>query len=346
MSAQDPGHARILIVRLSALGDTALTLPLLATVRQAFPHAHIGWLVGQGAAPLLEGIPELDEIHVLHNTDKSVRGYLHKAKVLKGFRYDIAIDTQGLTKSALLPWLAGIRLRIGFKRAPLDARELAPLLNNKLVSPPPSETNVAVRMAWLASALSVTPSSPLPPITLPIQRHSMQVIDTWWKENNLADNVIVFGIGAGWQTKVWNVQEMAVLTRHAKEHGLQPVILWGPPEKPMLEQWQKILDDSALFAPPTDIHEMIALIAKSRALCGPDSASLHLAWLLQKPTFSWFGPSDPARCAPPSTPRNIVIAMPPHDWNRTDPATSGLNHLTGQMALPSFAEWITESQLS
>ncbi len=345
MSEQDPGHARILIVRLSALGDTALTLPLLAILRQTFPHAHIGWLVGQGAAPLLEGIPELDEIHVFHNADKSFRGYLHKAKVLKGFRYDIAIDTQGLTKSALLPWLAGIKQRIGFRRAPLDARELAPLLNNKLVSPPKSETNVAMRMAWLASALNITPSTPLPPITIPINRESMHMIDTWWNEKNLADNVIIFGIGAGWSTKIWNVHEMAALTKHAKKQGLQPVILWGPPEKEKLSEWQTILGDSAIFAPPTNIHEMLALIAKSRALCGPDSASLHFAWLLQKPTLSWFGPSDPARCAPPVTDQNVVIAMPPHDWNRKDPSTSGLNHLTGTMALPAFTKWLADSNL-
>jgi len=72
---------------------------------------------------------------------------------------------------------------------------------------------------------------------------------------------------------------------------------------------------------------------------GPDSAALHLAWLLGKPTFSWFGASDPARCAPVG-PAHAHIAMGPHDWHRKRPRSTGLLSLTGTEALPPFEEWL------
>lgn len=329
----------ILIVRLSALGDTALTIPLFLTLRAALPEAQIGWLVGKGAAPLLEGLPGLDEVHILEKKDKSVSGYWRMAKKLRSHGYDAAVDTQGLTKSALLPWLARIPVRVGLRRAPHEARELAPILNNLLVAPPEKMTNVSARMQWLATAFGIEPQTELSLPALPVNREALHRMKHWWDGQGLTEKTLVFGVGAGWPSKVWPVERMALLVRSARERGYRSVILWGPPETEALPQWMERLGDYAVAAPPTTVTEMAALLSLACGFCGPDSASLHLAWLLDKPTFSWFGASDPARCAPPGE-RHTVVACPPHDWNRSEMSLNTLRQLAGETALPTFVRWL------
>ena len=109
----DTPYRRILIVRLSSLGDTVLTMPLLFALRSRAPTAYIGWVIGEAASPLLEALPQLDCVHVWKNRDREPFGLLRLARELRSKHYEVSIDPQGLAKSAILPILAGIRERVG-----------------------------------------------------------------------------------------------------------------------------------------------------------------------------------------------------------------------------------------
>src|SRR5688572_14348411 len=126
------GPRRILIVRLSAIGDVIHGVPVLCALRSAFPEAFIGWVVEGRAGDLLEGHPALDElIRVPRGWLKSPREVWRLRRRLKSCQFDTTIDLQCLTKSAIAAWLSGAPRRIG--KAGVDGRELSRWFHNELV---------------------------------------------------------------------------------------------------------------------------------------------------------------------------------------------------------------------
>ncbi len=329
---------RILIVRLSALGDTALTLPLAYLLKQQRPDLHLGWVVGEGAAPLLRGVGVIDRLHVLGCAQRHPAGLWRLSREIRQQDYEMALDPQGLTVSSLLPWLARIPRRVGFAPGPLETRELAPLLLNQRIAVPPQVTHIVQRTLHLAMAPGFDPSI-RPNIHLPLEDAAVRRIEQWWRRKGLDGNTLVMGLGAGWPTKIWPAEYAAQLARAAFEQGVRVVLLWGPNERGIREMWTGAFGGSAILAPETDIPGMIALLNRARCYAGPDSAALHLAWLLGRPTFSWFGASDPARCAP-SGPGHVQVARGPHNWRRTALFGNPLEGLLPARVLPPFLDWL------
>src|SRR5262245_5952361 len=123
---------RILIVRLSAIGDTVLSLPVLCALRDRFPHATIGWIVERTSAPLLRGHPDLNHlIEVPRGWQKSPGMVWQTARKLRRIGFDVALDLQGLSKSAITAWLSGAKQRVGFVRSDFEGRELSTLINTE-----------------------------------------------------------------------------------------------------------------------------------------------------------------------------------------------------------------------
>ena len=143
---------RILIVRLSAIGDVIHTMPMLCALRARFPQAVLSWAVESRAAALLEGHAALDELIVVpRGFLKSPMQLWRLARRLRSLRLDVAIDGQGLTKSALVAWLSGARRRIGFGRP--RGREFSPWLNGELIYP--TATHVVERNLQLLLPLGI-----------------------------------------------------------------------------------------------------------------------------------------------------------------------------------------------
>ncbi|GHS95278.1 glycosyl transferase [Planctomycetales bacterium] len=324
---------RILIVRLSALGDAALTLPLYFRLRAFFPTAFIGWVIEERHAGLLAAVPGLDRVHLWRREEKNWRGARRLAREIKSENYDIALDAQGLTKSAILPWLAGIKRRIGFRRAPLEARELAPWLDNELVAPPPALTHIAARTNELAAPF--VPAEFTAPVKFHFPDADRQAIGAWRAELATDKPLLLCGVGTSWETKMLPPEYVAALLRAAR--GWQPVVVWGPDEAAKIAAWRKIFGDAVKWAPRTEnVAQLIVLLNYATAYVGPDSAPLHLAWLLNKPTFSWFGPSSADRGAPPTKNDRHIVAHPPTRQRRG----AMMWDLKPERVLPEFAEWL------
>ena len=155
----DVKSPRILIVRLSAIGDAIQTMPVACALRERFPEAFLAWAVEERAGTLLRGHEALDELIVLpRGWLKSPGGVWRLRRRLRDFRFDVAIDVQSLTKSAVLAWLSGARRRIGFGNP--GGRELSKWLNNERVDP--KATHVVDRYLELLRPLGIeSPSGPL-----------------------------------------------------------------------------------------------------------------------------------------------------------------------------------------
>ncbi|MCL6639904.1 MAG: hypothetical protein K6T92_00885, partial [Candidatus Rokubacteria bacterium] len=120
-------------MRLSAIGDVVVATPVIRALRAAFPSAYLAWLVDEKAADIVRGNPALDEVIVARRpralsapASRSVSFAWRAAGsawsligALRRRRFDVAIDFQGLLRSALLAWLSGARWRI----ASADTRE-------------------------------------------------------------------------------------------------------------------------------------------------------------------------------------------------------------------------------
>lgn len=336
--SQSNNAPRILITRLSALGDTALTLPLLATIKKNLPSAYIGWAVEEKSRSLLENHPSIDKLHIWKMKEKNLRGAWRLGREIAAQNYDIALDAQGLTKSALLPLLAGIRKRVGFARRPLEARELSPTFNNKHISPPEELTHIALRTQYLAQALDINPPYSIEPNCLSIDPTALSEMRQWWQENELSGKkTIIFGVGTSWVTKIWPVEHMSHVIRHAQQCGYQAIVTWGPDEESKLPQWRKAMGDDVLWSPRTkSVAQLVALLSLCDAYAGPDSAPLHIAWLHGKPTFSWFGPSDSFRGAPVGENQSHIVAYPATRQKHGDMMWD----LLPETVIPKFQPWL------
>src|ERR1700733_14208158 len=90
---------RILVVRLSSMGDVIHALPAVASLKHSFPHSHVTWVIRSRWAPLLEGNPFVDEVIPFERTRG---GILPPRRKLREHRFDLAVDFQGLVQSALV----------------------------------------------------------------------------------------------------------------------------------------------------------------------------------------------------------------------------------------------------
>src|SRR5262245_39063090 len=132
ISRKKGGNPRVLIVRLSAVGDCVQTMPLACAVRDHWPAADIAWVVEKGAAPLVETCDAVDRVIVLPKQFATSAGILWQLRrVLRRQLFDISLDPQGLTKSGIVGWLSGAQRRIGFARP--VAREINPWLQTEFV---------------------------------------------------------------------------------------------------------------------------------------------------------------------------------------------------------------------
>jgi heptosyltransferase-1 len=306
---------RILIIRLSALGDIIHALPLLAALRERWPGAFVGWLVEPAGAPLLEGHPLLNALHVVPKKElktqtwRALRGPARELlNEIKARHYDVAIDAQGLTKSAAWGWLAGIPRRIVLARP--DARELAPLLATETVQPHPEALHVVERNLELLRPLGIEPPRPAVfPVHLPETARARAATVLGDDPTPLA----VLACGAGWATKRWPPERFGRLARVlAERHGCRVALSWGPGEQPLVAEALRAaqagapdFDAAALPAGP-GVHalpgvsflELGAVIARARLVVGGDTGPTHLAAALGVPTVAMMGPLDARRNGP------------------------------------------------
>lgn len=312
-----PPAPRILILRLSALGDILHGLPMLGCLRERFPDAHLGWVVEPGGAPLLIGHPLLDRVHVFPKKAwragkwSALRGPIRDFyRELRSEHYDIAIDAQGLTKSAMWGWLAGIPRRIGFRGA--ESRELAGLLATERVMPDPGRLHVSERNLCLLRPLGIEPPAKVRfPVHLPeaAREHAEKILG----DTVAAAPLVVMSLGAGWATKIWPAERFAELARRLVERqGVRVALAWGPGEQALVQTALTALGRSAsrfdeemippapgvYVLPGTTFVELGAVIARACLFVGGDTGPTHLAAALGVPTVSMMGPLDARRNGP------------------------------------------------
>ncbi|MCO6459152.1 MAG: glycosyltransferase family 9 protein [Pirellulaceae bacterium] len=291
-SSQEP---RILITRLSAVGDCVLTMPVLCALRDQFPRATIGWLVEPLGAQLLRGHADLDHLLIApRGWLKSPRAVAELRRELRRYCFDVAVDVQSLTKSSLAGWLSGARRRIGF--APPQGRELAPWLSTCRVS----KTRPHVVDGYLELLAPLGIASPRVRFNLPRQADAAEAVRPLLDDSRLAAGFVVLNPGAGWDSKLWPADRYAEVAAHVgRQFGLPSIVVWaGHRERDWAEQIVAAAAGHAVLAPPTSLPQLVEVVRAARLFVGSDTGPMHLAAAAGTPCVAIFGPTLPAVCGP------------------------------------------------
>ncbi len=294
---------RVLIVRLSAIGDVIHGLPVLCALKEHFPEAMTAWVVEGRTAELLEGHPALDRlITVPRKWLKSWSTIRRLRRELRALEFDITLDLQCLTKSAIAARLSGAPRRIGFDG--VDGRELSRWLNNERVLP--TRTHVIERNLELLAPLGI--ERPIARFDLPERTEDATTVERFLRDAKLERGFAVINPGAGWPSKLWPRDRFGAVAAHlGQARRLPSVVVWAGAEE---KRWaEEIVADSvgqAMLAPPTSLRELAALVRRARLFVGSDTGPLHLAAAVGAPCVGLFGPM-PAERNGPYGPQHIAV---------------------------------------
>lgn len=294
----DERSPRILISRLSHIGDCILTLPVLNALRAQFPQAYIGWVVERPSDQLLNNHPAIDELFVLkRGWLRSPSNWAKLRRELKPHRFEIVIDPQSLTKSAVPGWLSGARRRVGLARP--RGRELSCWLNNELIRP--QSRHVVDRSLEMLAPLGI--ESPRVEFNLPLHTDAARMAADFVRDAHLGEGYAVLNPGAGWKSKLWPAERFGQVAKHlGPRRGLPSVVVWaGDAERQLAEQIVARSGGHALCAPPTSLVELAALLRTARLFVGSDTGPLHLAAAVGTPCVGLYGPTRPEDCGPYGT---------------------------------------------
>lgn len=294
---------RILIVRLSAIGDVLHGLPVLNAIRDALPDAEISWVVEGRTGDLLRGHPALTHlVNVPRGWLKSPREVLSLRGKLRALRPEIAIDLQGLTKSAVAAWLSGAKRRIGF--GGVDGRELSPWLNRERVLP--TKAHVIDRNLELLAPLGIWPKEIK--FALPESAADGATADQIVKSHGCASGFAVINPGAGWPSKLWPPDRFGQVARHLGQvRSFPSLVVWaGAQEKAWAETIVANSAGHARLAPSTSLTELAALTRRATLFVGSDTGPLHLAVAVGTPCVGLFGPM-PAERNGPYGPEHVAV---------------------------------------
>ena len=288
-------YRRILFIKPSSLGDIVDALPTLAALRRHFPQAHIAWLVKRQWAELLERVEGLDRVWAV---GPGVSGWLSEVPRLRAERFDLAVDLQGLFRSACMARLAGCPERVGFA----NGREGSPLFYTQRVVVPTPEMHAVDRYLLVADALGAArPATPqfrfrISPtdreqVAAVLSRAGVRAGSAW----------IAMNVSARWPTKRWPVESFAAVADRLYEEGAGPVVLIGGPDDRADAQAVKALVKTSSIIDVTGLTPLgllPALLQSASVLLTNDSGPMHVAAAVGTPVVALFGPTSPVRTGP------------------------------------------------
>jgi heptosyltransferase I len=313
---------RILVVRLSAMGDVIHTLPAVHFLREHFPETHIGWLVEERWAELLcaPGAPRrgprssrrplVDEVHSvsLKAWGKSLFSLSTLQRIatltndVRDAGYDVAIDLQGAMRSAVVARWSGARVVYGAAEprespASLWYTRRAVASGRHVV-----EQNLSVAGA-LAGRCRERPATDisfeLPRDPLVDERIGQRLVDYG------ITNFAILTPGAGWGAKRWPVERYGEVARWLADLGLRSILNFGPGEEDLVRAAENASQGTACSM-RCSITELIALTRRARLFIGGDTGPMHMAAALRVPVVAIFGPTDPARNGPFGTKSTVL----------------------------------------
>ncbi|HJT22201.1 MAG TPA: lipopolysaccharide heptosyltransferase II [Nitrospira sp.] len=285
---------RILFIKPSSLGDIVHAMPTLSLLRRTYPSARFTWLVKQQWSGLVERIEGVDTVCSLAS---GLGGWLSSLPALRSQQFDVAVDLQGLFRSAAMGWLSGARERIGFA----NGREGSPWFYTKPVPVPPGELHAVDRYLLVASAMGAIPVD-RPEFTFRIPPSDHDEVDRLLERHGVKSQSgwVAINVSARWATKRWPTASFAAVADRLQTQGFGPVVFIGSSgERADIAAVLASMRTGAVnLAGTTPVGFLPALLGQARVLLTNDSGPMHIAAAVGTPVVALFGPTSALRTGP------------------------------------------------
>jgi 3-deoxy-D-manno-octulosonic-acid transferase/heptosyltransferase-1 len=310
------GDLRILVVKMSSIGDVIHTLPAVNALRRHFPNAHITWLVEESAAAVVASHQAVDRV-LVSKRKLWVKGLLGPSPLrnlrdmfrfmaeLRDTRYDIIIDFQGLMKSAFMVRLSRGARKIGYDKT----REYSYLALNEQVPPYDVDKHAVFRYLHLVEQLNVDAGAPAFNVSFG-EAERQRVISLLREEGWIGQPIVAINPMAKWKTKLWPTKNFAQLADLLTRACRCFVVFTGSLADQ--EVVAAIVSETgyhcADFSGQTDLKELAALYKMSDCVIATDTGPMHLSAAVGTPVVALFGPTAPWRTGPFGEGHKIVRA--------------------------------------
>ncbi|MBF0504576.1 MAG: lipopolysaccharide heptosyltransferase II [Candidatus Omnitrophica bacterium] len=298
---------KILIIKLTAVGDVVLTTAAFAAIRNKFPNAQIFCLTSYEASAIVQNCPHLNGTIVVNPKAKRLPELWRMSQELRRYHFDKVVDLQNNRTSHLLAFLAMAHESYGYNNGKF-AFLLSRKLDNDIRNIPPVEHQFRIlkmlNINYDANVrLKLWPSAK-------DEAYVQSLLDSEW----LSGSQIFVGLNVSaskqWPTKNWPLEYIAKLCDILGQKNIRLILTGENKDKALV---RKILHKAhakpANFAGKTTILQLAALVKRCRVYISMDSAPLHVAAAMQVPVIAFFGPTDFRRHMPPSD-RFVVLHKP------------------------------------
>jgi lipopolysaccharide heptosyltransferase I len=311
---------KILVLRLSAVGDVIRTLPAVKALKERCPSSQITWVVEEPSKDFLESQPEVDEIVLFPRKRwtqgiRSPRAWWRTAKEmsqlvkeLRRRQFDVVLDFHGILKSGLLSLLSGSPRRIGFGWR--SSKEGSSLFSNVKVELPKAGVTRYQRGFYLLKGLGF--DVPHTSGSLSIPHRDREYVDSFFSQLPVPPSrpliVIHPGTSVNYRSKRWMPDRYAQLAdRLTREIQGTIVFTWGPGELPLVEEIRKTMMAASILAPPTEsLTQLGEVFKRCNLYIGGDTGPTLIASMMGVPVVIIYGPTDPFLYEPVGKHTNVM----------------------------------------
>lgn len=289
---------RVLIVKLGSIGDIVHTLPALAALRAGMPHAEISWVAERLSSEILKDNPILDRLIEVDTkalrrglmSGETLRAPRQQLRQLRASAFDLALDFQGLLKSATIARLSGARRIFGFSRDSLREPASRFLLTQSI---PISKNSHVIRknITLARGALGISVSEDFDDFEFPIATTSVHKAEALAAAGG--DDYAILNPGGGWPTKLWSAERFGRLADELWSHyGLHSLVTHGPGETELAATVLQASRSGKARAVSVSLKGFYELAKRAQVYVGGDTGPTHLAIAAGAPIVGLFGPTE------------------------------------------------------
>jgi heptosyltransferase-2 len=277
---------RILVIRLSSLGDILLTTPVLRILREYCPTAQLDFLTKAAYRDVLRTNPCVDRL-LLWESQQGLREMLRR---LRQTRYDIVVDLHRTLRSRLLYHGLLAERKVAYTKRTIRRALLVHLGWNTLRAMTP------VPELYMAPLRYLGMTAPLPPLEMHLTVESQEAMQAYLQQElpeSKMRPLLAVAPGAHWSTKRWPVERFAAVAQTLAQTQQTAVVVLGSAEDRQLAQelCQQLSVPVLNSTGKLSLMHTAALLQQCHLLLSNDSGLMHMAAALRVPVVAMFGPT-------------------------------------------------------